>query len=213
MTRRANARIAGITFLVYIAAGLTSLSGAADAAADVVLWLIQCFCALVLAVTLYAITCDQDRHLALLAFACRVGEGLIAAMFIPASLALRSLDAGASTSAPDAAAVHALASFVRGARATNVLVSATFFAAGSTLFSWLFLRGRIVPAALAWLGLFASLLMIVTLPLQLGGILRGRFTMLFWMPMLAFEVTLAFWLLLNGAAPPARPIAPVPETP
>ena len=40
-------------------------------------------------------------------------------------------------------------------------LGATFFLAGSTIFAYLFLRGRIVPAALAWLGLVGSLVALV----------------------------------------------------
>lgn len=80
MTRRTNARVAGVAFLVYIAAGLTTLalSGRATAGEGipaklatiaqhttemgvvVVLSLLANFCALVLGVTLYSITRDQD---------------------------------------------------------------------------------------------------------------------------------------------------------
>ena len=31
-----------------------------------------------------------------------------------------------------------------------------FFAAGSLIFSWLLLRGRMIPAGLAWLGVIGS---------------------------------------------------------
>lgn len=85
MTRRTNARIAGVTFLVYIAAGITSLiiagrasategiaaklAGYAQHAAEIrvafLFSLLASFCALVLAVTLYAITRDEDSAPAL----------------------------------------------------------------------------------------------------------------------------------------------------
>jgi hypothetical protein len=42
------------------------------------------------------------------------------------------------------------------------------------------------------------------LPLQLAGFLRGQVTSLMWLPMLAFEVPLALWLFVKGAAMPAR---------
>ena len=54
----------------------------------------------------------------------------------------------------------------------SVTLSATLFAAGSTLFSYLFLRGRMIPIALAWLGVVASGLLVVVLPLQLAGFFR-----------------------------------------
>jgi hypothetical protein len=41
-------------------------------------------------------------------------------------------------------------------------------------------------------------LLVVTLPLQLAGFLRGPVMSYVWIPMLAFEVPLGFWLLIKG---------------
>jgi hypothetical protein len=184
-----------------IAAKLAGIAQHASAVrVTVVLDLLQCFSALVLAVTLYAITREQDRDLAMLALTCRVGEGVIAAIGIPSTLGLLWLATAAGASAPDTAAAHALGAFLlRG----NVALTATFFAVGSTLFSYLLLRGRMIPIPLAWLGVAASVLLVAGLPLQLAGFLRGPVTSLMWLPMLAFEVPLALWLLIKGVAIPA----------
>ncbi len=86
---------------------------------------------------------------------------------------------------------------------------AIFFAVGSTLFSWLLLRGRMIPVALAWLGVLASALLVVILPLQRAGLLGGltswssSVTWLIWLPALVYEVALALWLLIKGVAAPA----------
>jgi hypothetical protein len=86
--------------------------------------------------------------------------------------------------------------------------SAIFFAVGSTLFCWLLLRGRMIPTALAWLGVVASVLLLVILPLQLAGLMGGSMTWsasttwLLWLPMLVFEVVFALWLLFKGVAMP-----------
>ncbi len=168
MTRTTNARLAGIAFLLYIAAGITSmgLRGRPDVTA--VITLLTSFCALVLGVTLYAITREEDADLALLALTCRVIEA------IPATEA------------------------------------AIFFAVGSSLFSWLLLRGRMIPTALAWLGVVASVLLVAVLPIQRVGLLGGAagwsssITWLIWLPMLVFEVALALWLLTKGVAAPVR---------
>src|SRR3954464_16080079 len=97
MTRTTNARVAGFTFLFYLAAGIASmilfgrasggtgtaarLAAIAQHATDVriafLLSLLTCFAALVLAVTLYSITREQDPDLAMLALTCRLGEGLV----------------------------------------------------------------------------------------------------------------------------------------
>jgi hypothetical protein len=221
MTRTTNARIAGFTFLFYIAVGLTSLNlfgqatsgegiaaklaGIAQHASNVriavLLDLLACFSALVLAVTLHAITRDQDRDLAMLALTCRVGEGVLGATGIPSTLGLLWLATAAGAGAPDTAAAHALGAFLLKG---YVALTATFFAVGSTLFSYLLLRGRMIPIPLAWLGVVGSVLLVVGLPLQLAGFLRGPVTSFMWLPMLAFEVPLALWLLIKGVAMPAR---------
>jgi hypothetical protein len=217
VTRRTNARIAGIAYLLYIAAAFPSmvLSGRATAgdgmaaklatmalhATDVrvaqVLSLIGCFCALVLAVTLYAITRDEDRDLAMLGLTCRVAEGTIGAASIPVTLALLAIATATGADAPDPAAARALGAFVLG---QTWLIGATFFAVGSTLFSWLLLRGRMVPSWLAGLGVIASALAVVVLPLQLAEVLTGLVTQLVWLPVAVFEVVVAVWFIVKGVA-------------
>jgi len=217
MTRTTNSRIAGFTFLAYIAAGITSivvfgratsgegiaakLAGIAQHPTEVGIVVefgfIQAFAALVLAVTLYAITREQDPDLAMLALSCRVAEGVIGASSILRTPALVWLATAAGVNAPDPAAAHALGSYLlRG----DAAVAATFFAVGSTLFSYLLLRGRMIPVALAWLGVVASILLVIGLPLQAAGFLRGPITSVMWLPMLVFEVPLAVWLIAKGAA-------------
>jgi len=217
MTRRTNARIAGFTFLFYIAVAFPSmvifnratngegmaakLAGIAQHANDVrlsvVLSLAGCFSALVLAVTLYALTRDEDPDLAMLGLTCRVGEGLAGAVSIPATLALLQLATATGPQAPDSAATQALAGFVL---EQTPLVPAIFFAVGSTCFSWLLLRGRVIPVPLAWLGVVASILILVGLPLQLAAVLQGPITQLMWLPMAAFEIPLGLWLVIKGVA-------------
>jgi hypothetical protein len=146
-------------------------------------------------VTLYAITRDEDPDLARLGLMCRVGEGLIGAASIPATVALLQLATATGPQAPDSAAAQALAAFVL---EQTPLVSALFFAVGSTLFAWLFLRGRMIPVPLAWLGVVGSALLVVGLPLQLAGFLSGLVTQLMWVPVAVFELTLGPWLLIKG---------------
>lgn len=221
MTRTTNARIAGFTFLAYIAAGITSMvvfgraSGGEGIAARlaaiaqhvtqvrivVLLGFPQCFSAVVLGVTLYAITREEDADLAMLAMICRVAEGVIGGLSIPATIAVLWLATANGADAPDARAAQALAAYLlRGGFA----IAATFFAVGSALFAWLFLRSRIIPAPLAWIGVVASVLLVIALPLQAAGFLHGAITQLVWLPMIAFEVPLAFWLLIKGVAVPAH---------
>jgi hypothetical protein len=87
--------------------------------------------------------------------------------------------------------------------APNIPIGAIFFALGSTIFSYLLLRGRMVPSPLAWLGVLASLLLVVWLPLQLVDFLKGPLTGYQWVPMFVFQFALGLWLLVKGVAMPA----------
>src|SRR5216684_948736 len=109
MTRTTNARIAGFTYLFYAAIGICiellmhQARGVGDDAAklarigqyatnvrlSILITLLECLSSLVLAVTLYAITRDQDHELAMLGLVCRVAEGVLGSVNnIPASLGL-----------------------------------------------------------------------------------------------------------------------------
>ena len=166
MTRTTTARIAGFAFLLYIAAGLSSMAVGSRPPTTDMLSLLMSFSALVLGVTLFAITREQDHDLALFAMTCRIVEA------IPG----------------------------------DARRSAIFFAVSGVIVCSLLLRGRMIPVALAWLGVVASVLLVVVLPLQLAGLLGGptswsaSVTWLVWLPMLVFEVALAFWLLVKGVA-------------
>lgn len=219
MTRRTSARVAGITFLVYIVIGLSSMrlydraaSGETAPAAQlasiarhagvmrvaVLLDFACCFCALVLAVTLYAITRDTDQNLALMILVFRTGEGVIGAAWLPREVGRLWLATAARSAAPDPAAASALTAMLMKLPSWSMPIAASFFAVGSTVFAYLLLRGRLAPAALGWLGLVASLLVVVSLPLQLVGLLEGAFTQFMWIPMLAFELMIAVWLIVKG---------------
>ena len=167
-SNRTYARVAGFTFLFYIAAGITSSGLGNESQVSDLLLLLQSFSALVLGVTLFALTYKQGLALATLALTFRVLE------------------------------------------AVQYGESAIYFAAGSFLFSWLLLRGGMIPVALAWLGVLASILLLVILPLQLAGLFGGSMswsssiTWLVWLPMLVFEVVLALWLLVKGIHPESR---------
>lgn len=219
MTRRTNATIAGIAYLLYIAAAFPSgllfnratsgdglaakLANIALHATDVrlaaVLSLIGCFCALVLGVTLYAITRAQDRDLAMLGLTCRAAEGIVGAASIPMTLSLLAI-ATAATNAPEPPGAGAVVAFVIN---QPWLIGAIFFAVGSTLFSWLLLRGRMIPDWLAALGVIGSLVIAIGLPLQIMELLPGLVTQLMWIPVAAFELVVAVWLIVKGVATPA----------
>lgn len=111
MTRTTNSRVAGFAFLFYIVVGISSMmlgSGstggdtvaaqlanvaqhAPQIRATIILNLLASFSALVLAVTLYGLTRDEDNELAVFAMICRVCEGLSGAITLRESVALLKL--------------------------------------------------------------------------------------------------------------------------
>ena len=225
MTRTTNARIAGFTYLFYAVIGVCiellmhqarGVDGdaaklarigqyATNVRLAILITLLECLSSLVLAVTLYGITRDEDHDLALLGLVCRVAEGVLGSVNnIPGYLGLLWLaKAGVGTGVPDIPTTNALRAFLL-MPGTTVPIGSVFFAVGSTIFSWLLLRGRMVPVSIAWLGVFASGLLVVVLPLQLAGFSTGPLTGYYqWLPALVFQVVLALWLLIKGVATPA----------
>lgn len=221
MTRTQNARIAGVTYLVYAAIGICSEllmhqargnggdvaqiahigQYAANVRLTILIVLLESLSAIVLGVTLYGITRDEDHELAMLAMACRVAEGVLGTLSIPGYLGLLWLaTAGVGAAALDVSTTNALRAFLLMPGA-SVPIGSIFFAVGSLIFSYLLLRGRMVPAWIAWLGVFASGLLAVALPLQLAGFPTGPLSgYTQWLPALVFQVALALWLLVKGVA-------------
>jgi hypothetical protein len=223
MTRTTNARIAGFTYLFYSAIGIcgdvlmhhafgsggdaTTLARfaeyATDVRIDILIKVLEAFSALVLAVTLYGITRDEDHELAMLAMVCRVAEGVLGALSIPSYLGLVWLaKAGIGPGALDSSTTNALRTYLL-MPVPIVPLGTVFFAVGSTIFSYLLLRGRMVPVSIAWLSLLASGLLAVVLPLQLAGVPTGLLSGYYqWLPALVAQTALALWLLIKGVATP-----------
>jgi len=76
MTTTTNARLAGVAYLAYIAAGMGSMAVAEYPGLVAVANVAMSFSALTLGVTLWAITRDVDRDLATFAMLCRVLEAV-----------------------------------------------------------------------------------------------------------------------------------------
>jgi hypothetical protein len=193
-----------------MAAKLTNIAEhAMDLRIAILLYVLMAFAAMILGVTLYALTRDQDHDVAMLGLTCRLFEGI--SQSVPNTLALLWLATKTEATTLDTGVAHVLLAFLLGPQGG---ANAIFFAVGSTLFSWLFLRGRMIPVSLARLGVVASVLLVVILPLQLAGLLpstggwSGIATWLIWMPMLVFELVLAIWLLVKGVAMPAARQSP-----
>ena len=161
--------------------------------------------AVALAVGLYGLTRDEDRDLSVLALSCRLGEGVLAAVAAVRMIGLLSVaKASVEPAPPDASAARSLGAMLLQEGNASTLVGATCFAIGSTIFAYLFLRARSIPVWLAWVGFLGSALLVLALPLELAGVLRGPATQLIWIPVAVFEVVLGVRFLILGAAAPVR---------
>ena len=217
MTLRTNARVAGIAYLLYIGVAFPDmvLSNRAAAGADpaarlatmgqhagtlavaALLGLASTFCAIALAASLRGLTRSVDEDLAFAGALCRLGEGVAGLISVALSVGLTWLATSGVHDATIASSAPALAAFVFKVKNGLYDVGSTSFAAGSTLFCWLFLRGLLIPLGLAWVGLVASVVILVGIPLQMAGVLPRPATMILLLPMLAFEVPVGFWLLFK----------------
>ena len=218
MTRKTNARLAGIMFLLYIVTGVAGMAIFGPATrgettaekltsvrqhetlvrSAAVFSLVMMVNPFVLGAALYALTRDVDRDLALLALMFRVTEGIVAAVSaLPKRALLSVAEAATSANSAESAAALSLGGVLLSLQGLTTLIAATTFAIGSTLFAWLFLRARSIPLWLAWLGVVASVLLVIVLPLQIAGAIGGAMAMYAWIPMAAFEVIFAVWLLFK----------------
>jgi hypothetical protein len=211
MTSRTNARIAGAALLLYIVTGITNMAlsgriggtGTAGRLAaiavhprlfslEILHTLIEAACAVAIGVTMYGLTRAEDNELAITAMICRVIEGSIGLLALTKALAVFWL----ATSGAITDATITVAGLLFKSGSWTMLLASICFAVGSLIFSCLFLRARTIPVALAWIGIIASALLVIMMPLQLAGLIEG--TMLVWIPMIFFEVPLAFWLIVKG---------------
>src|SRR6516165_2479030 len=120
MTRTTAARVAGFTFLFYIAVGVSSMAGAFHGPVAELARYAQNASAVVLALALFLVTRVEQSVLAALGMIFRLAEGTFGRALVLTGITLSK----------------------------GLLVDATLFAIGSTFFCWLLLRGRMLPRAL-----------------------------------------------------------------
>ncbi len=226
MTRPLIARIAGATFLLYIAirvpgavlfegsigtgAAANRLAAVAAHASDLriatVLALANSVCALVMGVLLYFYTRRSHAELSTLTLICRTGEAVLFGVFALGLIALVFI-AESSTQASRDTDARLVTAIIRSTRHAT-LVASFFFAIGSTAFAWVLMRGRLAPRYVAALGFIGSLVPVVGMPLQIIGALRGFNTGLLWILLFLFEIVLGVWLLTSGGREPEVHLPP-----
>ena len=217
MTSRTDARVAGAAYLLYIVCTMTSsilfagiltghdpaqklvaLSRALPMArVTVLLDLLQTVWALTLAATLYRLVNTVDATVALLAMLFRVGEGLLGFLPLLDKLELLNLAKNPAMASANATLADTLL------KRPDDGFAAFCFVIGGFLFACLFLKGRLIPRWLAWIGVVTIGVQMVCVPLHIAGLVPGSVVEAMWMSILLYEVPLGLWLIVKGTRDPA----------
>jgi hypothetical protein len=158
----------------------------------------------VLIVALYVILSTVNRNLALLAAFWRLIETFIEVVTTLSSFdVLRLLSGAAYLRAFEADRLQALTMLSIGAHDAGYEVGLFFFGLGSAVFSYLWLKSRYIPRALAAWGLIGSLLAAAS-PFAFSILPSFANIVEPWsyMPIGVFEIALALWLLVKGLRQP-----------
>ncbi len=216
MRQRTEAKIAGFAYLSYIVFTMSSsiLFAKATAGDDVsqtlstltrMIWtaritvlldLLQTVCAVVLAVTLYKLVKAVNPTLALLAMFFRFGEGLLGSLPLLSKLELMRLATTHTVGSANASGYLLFGNEIL--QRPDDGFSQFCFVIGGFLFACLFLRGRIIPRWLAWIGVVTIGAQLVVVPLHIATIVPGSLVNLLWMPILLYEIPLGIWLMVKG---------------
>lgn len=154
---------------------------------------------------LYVILKPVNRNVALLGVLFRVVENaILAACTLTAFIALRFLSGPVTyLQAFDAAQLQALARVFLSVYGLGLSIGFVFCGLGSAVFSYVWLKSGYIPRALAWLGIFASLLLtFMTMVTMIFPGVYAALGMTYMVPMFFYEVGLGLWLLIKGLKTP-----------
>jgi hypothetical protein len=164
---------------------------------------------IVLITALYVVFRPVDRNVALVAVFWRLMETAVLTVATLNGFAiLRALSGADFLAAFEVEALQAMTRLSLQAYGDAYRVGFVFLGLGSALFSWLWLRSRYVPRALAFLGIFSSLLLAAcNLAFMLAPGLPAIVGPAYMAPMGVFEVGMGFWLLFRGLRSPVVAVA------
>ena len=153
-----------------------------------------------LAVALYVALRPINRHIALLGAFWRLADCAILAVNLLNDFVILRLLSGANyLRVFDTRQLQALAQLFYGVEGAGFQIGFVFLGLGSAVFSYLWLRSRYIPRALAAWGIFASsVLALVELAIMAFPGLAAVVGMAFMAPMGIYEVGLGLWLLVKG---------------
>ncbi len=164
--------------------------------ASVALDLVSHVSIVALAAALYLVFSPYNRSLALLGTLWRVAEGTIMAFNEINSMVLLSVaQRFVAATGGEAVALEAMGHTLMLSKDWGYKIGLAFFVLGSLTYGVVFLSSGVVPSAIAWFGIVASLLGSATVWLSL---LNPSLSMIGSFALLPYEVVLGAWLLLRG---------------
>jgi hypothetical protein len=147
--------------------------------------------------------------LALLAMLFRLGEGLLGSLPLLGKLELMQLATTRAVGAANGFGDLSLGNEILH-RPGNGL-SEFCFVVGGFLFAYLFLRGRLIPRWLAWIGVVTIGAQLICIPLHIATMVPGSIVNWLWFPILLYEVPLGIWLIVKGTESPHYSSIPTGE--
>lgn len=220
-SQRAAAKVAGVLYVVIMAASIFAESYARDPIviprdaaqtakniqaseslfrAGTVIHLLNFAGDVALLVAFYVILKPVNASLALLAAFWRVVESaILSVVLLNDFVALRLLGNAEYLKTFDASQLQALARVFLSVHGIGFSLGFVFLGLGSTLFAYLWFKSRYVPRAIAAWGIFASLMLALG---SLAVLLSPRFGAVagitYMIPMFFYEVGLGLWLIVKG---------------
>ena len=152
----------------------------------------------------YVILKPINKDMALLAAFFRlVEQAILSVTTFAGFIALRLLGDAEYLRGIDPAQLQSLARAFLSMYGIGLSIGFVFLGLGSAVFSYGWLKSGYIPRALAYLGIFASLLLtVMTLVTMVFPAVWARIGMAYMMPMGLFEVGLGLWLLIKGLREP-----------
>jgi hypothetical protein len=182
---------------------------------SVVFDLVYCIGFVVLLTALYVVLSPVNRSLALLASVSKlvyVVTAVLMSLNFLTAVRLGSDPAYLQSLGPES--IQALLKLNSSSSWDQYYVGLVFWALSSTVFGWLWLESRYIPAALAVFGVVSSAWCLLCAVAYIASPAFANVVnvWLFDTPMALFYITLSFWLLfkgLRGVIEPATPRAPL----
>lgn len=209
-------RFLGATFLVVIAtsliAGLFSSVAGTGSISDVLVnisndvplvrigiigGMANSTAIVVLAVLLYAVLSRQNKTMATVALGFWIIEAAFYAIMQLGALALIPLSKDfVASGAPASSFYQSMGGFLyNDVYQTGMTIHMWFYCMGGILWYYMFFRSRFVPRPIPAFGIFAVIVGIVGLLIELSG---SDVAMLFFLLILPFELAIGLWLVIKG---------------